>query len=48
MDDLTKGYYSGDNCPSCTKGNLEIRETHKSGSKASYAQCMNCSWNSMR
>jgi hypothetical protein len=48
MDDLTKGYKSGDSCPSCKKGNLEPRETHKSGSKAKFVQCMNCSWSSLR
>lgn len=48
MEDLTKGYNSGDHCPSCKKRNLEQRETHKSASKAKYVQCMNCSWNSLR
>lgn len=51
MKDLTKGHHSGDNCPECSNGNLEIRETIKASDnseKVKYAQCSRCSWNSMR
>jgi len=46
MEDKTKGYHSGDNCPECKKGNLQPRVT--SNKSAEYVQCNNCSWNSMR
>lgn len=43
----TNGLHSGDTCPQCKKGNIEIRET-VGGEKIKYAQCGKCSWNSLR
>lgn len=48
MEDKTKGYRSGNNCPKCQKGNLEPRETGRQASQAKYVQCSSCSWNSLR
>ena len=46
-DDWTDGYSSGDECPDCD-GLIEIRGTLKPGREVEYAQCGNCSWNTLR
>lgn len=46
-EDSKGGYRNGDKCPSCG-GLVTIRQTAKPGRSIEYAQCAQCSWNTLR